>query len=203
MRIFTKRAERYAALGPVSEEYYVTALGVGTVLIAGDVPVELELPDADAVAPPSCPASRWTLALERYFAGEPVTFDLDVDAYAGVHGLTDFEREVYRALAAVPYGTALSYRDLATAAGHPDAYRAAGSVMARNELPVILPCHRVVKNDGRLGFYGDDPAWKARLLRLEGVAVDGDRLARAAGSSQAAGASREAGGPRRGAAVTA
>ena len=181
MRIFTKRAERYATLGPVSEEYYLTALGVGTVLIAGDVPVELELPDADAVAPPSCPSSRWTLGLERYFAGERVTFDLDVDAYAGVHGLTDFEREVYRALAAVPYGTALSYRDLAHAAGHPNAYRAAGSVMARNELPVILPCHRVVKNDGRLGFYGDDPAWKARLLRLEGVAVDGDRLAAAGG----------------------
>jgi methylated-DNA-[protein]-cysteine S-methyltransferase len=176
MRIFTKRAERYAALGPVSEEYYVTELGVGTVLVAGDVPVELELPEADAAAPPSCPASRWTLALERYFAGERVTFDLDVDAYAGAHGLTAFEREVYRALAVVPYGTALSYRDLATAAGHPNAYRAVGSAMARNALPVILPCHRVVKNDGRLGYYGDDPAWKARLLRLEGVGVDGDRL---------------------------
>jgi O-6-methylguanine DNA methyltransferase len=181
MRIFTKRAERYAALGPVSEEYYITDLGVGSVLVAGDLPVELELPDRDAEAPPSCPSSRWTRALERYFAGERVTFELDVDAYADVHGLTAFEREVYRALAAVPYGTALSYRDLATAAGHPNAYRAAGSVMARNALPVVLPCHRVVRNDGRLGRYGDDPAWKAALLRLEGVAVDGDRLAAAAG----------------------
>jgi methylated-DNA-[protein]-cysteine S-methyltransferase len=74
----------------------------------------------------------------------------------------------------------LSYRDLAAAAGHPNAYRATGSVMARNDLPVILPCHRVVKNDGRLGFYGDDPAWKARLLRLEGVGVRHDRLESAA-----------------------
>ncbi len=178
MRIFTRRAEPYAALGPVSEEYFVTGVGVGRLLVAGDLPLELDLPDPQLPPPPSCPTSRWTRALERYFGGEPVSFALDVDAYADAHGLTDFERDVYRALAAVPYGTALSYRDLAAAAGRPNAYRATGSVMARNALPVILPCHRVVKNDGRLGFYGDDPAWKARLLRLEGVALDGARLAR-------------------------
>jgi methylated-DNA-[protein]-cysteine S-methyltransferase len=45
--------------------------------------------------------------------------------------------------------------------------------MARNRLPVILPCHRVIRNDGRLGDYGDDPAWKARLLSLEGYAPQG------------------------------
>jgi methylated-DNA-[protein]-cysteine S-methyltransferase len=49
--------------------------------------------------------------------------------------------------------------------------------MARNALPVILPCHRVIKNDGRLGFYGDDPAWKERLLALEGVRVVEGRVA--------------------------
>jgi methylated-DNA-[protein]-cysteine S-methyltransferase len=177
MRIFTKRAERYSALGPVSEEYYVSSLGVGTVLVAGDLPVELGLPDGAAMAPPSCPSSRWTRLLERYFAGERVTFDLDVDAYADAHGLTDFERDVYRALARVPYGTAVSYRELAAAAGRPNAYRAAGSAMARNLLPVILPCHRIVRNDGRLGQYGDDPAWKERLLKLEGVQVTEGRLA--------------------------
>jgi len=176
MRIFTKRAERYAALGPVSEEFYVCPQGVGRLLIAGDLPLELDLPDPAAAVPPSCPSSRWTRLLERYFAGERVSFDLDVDAYAGAHGLTSFERAVYAALARVPYGTALSYRELADAAGQPNAYRAAGSVMARNELPVILPCHRVIRNDGRLGQYGDDPAWKERLLALEGVAVAGGRL---------------------------
>jgi methylated-DNA-[protein]-cysteine S-methyltransferase len=45
--------------------------------------------------------------------------------------------------------------------------------MARNPLPVILPCHRVIRNDGRLGDYGDDPRWKARLLALEGYTVPG------------------------------
>ena len=176
MRIFTKRAERYAPLGPVSEEYYITSFGVGTVLVAGELPLELTLPDATAVAPPSCPSSRWTRLLERYFAGERVAFDLDIDAYAAGHGLTDFEGDVYRALAEVPYGTAVSYRELAAAAGRPHAYRAAGSAMARNLLPVILPCHRVIRNDGRLGQYGDDPAWKQRLLQLEGVPVTEGRL---------------------------
>ena len=100
-----------------------------------------------------------------------MTFALDVDAYGEAHGFTGFELAVYRALAEVPYGRAVSYRDLAVAAGRPNAYRAVGSAMARNALPVILPCHRVIKNDGRLGSYGDDPAWKQRLLALEGVRV--------------------------------
>ena len=74
-----------------------------------------------------------------------------------------------RALARVPYGRTVSYRELARDAGHPAAWRATGSVMARNELPVILPCHRVTRSDGQLGRYGDDPSWKRRLLELEGA----------------------------------
>ncbi len=177
MRTFTRRAERYAGLGPLSEETYVCGLGVGRLLVAGDLPLEAELPDPEATASAGAgPSGRWARLLERYFAGERVAFELDVDAFVAAHGLTDFEREVYRALARVPYGTAVSYRELAAAAGRPSAYRAAGSVMARNVLPVILPCHRVVRNDGRLGQYGDDPAWKERLLTLEGMLVVEGRL---------------------------
>ncbi len=119
------------------------------------------------------PPSEWCRLLERYFAGEAVAFALDVTRYARVYGCTSFETAVLRALAAVPYGQPVSYRDLAVAAGYPNAYRAVGSVMARNRLPVILPCHRVIKNDGRLGDYGDDPMWKARLLALEGYVPRG------------------------------
>ena len=178
MRTFTKPADGPVVRGPAREEWYVTDLGVGRLLVAGDLPLEAELPDPDAAAPAGAgPSGRWACLLERYFAGERVAFDLDLDAYASTQGLTEFERDVYRALARVPYGTAVSYRELAAAAGRPNAYRAAGSVMARNLLPVILPCHRVVRNDGRLGQYGDDPAWKERLLKLEGVPVVGGRLA--------------------------
>lgn len=173
------RPDELARLGRITEEDYVCDSGVGHLLLAGGLPVALELPAPARSLKPGRPhgAGRWTHDLERYFAGEPVTFALDVDAYAAFHGFTDFELAVYRALSRVPYGEAVSYRDLALAAGRPAAYRAVGSAMARNALPVILPCHRVIRNDGRLGLYGDDPAWKERLLALEGVHVVDGRVA--------------------------
>jgi methylated-DNA-[protein]-cysteine S-methyltransferase len=187
MRTFTRPADR-TRRGRADVVSYTTELGRGSVILCDDLPIRLELPGAGAEAllereaaaasaePPPA-ASRWRTALERYFAGERLDFDLDVTAFAAAHGCTDFELAVYRALAGVAYGEVVSYRDLAVAAGRPNAYRAAGSVMARNPLPVILPCHRVVHNDGRLGLYGNDPAWKERLLALEGVALIEGRLA--------------------------
>jgi O-6-methylguanine DNA methyltransferase len=170
MRISTRQVERVRASGQRREETYDCALGTGRLLLSGDLPLEHELPDpARQPLPAAGPPSRWAGLLGQYFAGRPVAFGLDVDAYADALGFTDFERKVYACLAAVPYGTALSYRDLAVAAGHPNACRAVGTAMSRNRLPVILPCHRVIKNDGRLGGYGDDPAWKERLLAFEGV----------------------------------
>jgi methylated-DNA-[protein]-cysteine S-methyltransferase len=177
MRISTRPAE---GLGEASrrEETYSCRYGTGRIVTIDGVPFELTLPATAGSGPPGATASpgRWVRLLESYFAGAGVDFDLDLDAYATLAGLTDFEREVYAALVNVPRGTVVSYRELATVAGHPRAYRAVGSVMARNRLPVILPCHRVVRNDGALGLYGDDPSWKPRLLVLEGVKVRGGRL---------------------------
>lgn len=166
------RPDELVRLGRLTEEAFACHLGVGYVLLADGRPIALELPvPTRSGRRPHHGGSAWVRDLERYFAGERVTFKLDVDAYGAVHGFTGFELAVYKALARVPYGEVVSYRDLALAAGRPNAYRAVGSAMARNALPVILPCHRVIKNDGRLGFYGDDPAWKERLLALEGVRV--------------------------------
>ena len=170
-------------------EYYETAFGVGRLVLEGDLPVELDLPTPGRRASESEP-SRWGDLLARYFAGEQVAFPLDLERFLDAHGFTAFERDVLRALARVPYGRAVSYGDLAAAAGRPYAYRAAGSVMARNPLPVILPCHRIVHSDGSLGQYGDDPSWKPRLLRLEGL--DPDHLRRSSGSVDA----RRTGPPR-------
>lgn len=177
----------------VHEEYFVTRWGVGVVRLAGELPLELELPDPGRVASDGAPRGRWSGLLERYFAGEPVAFDLDVEAFAGAHGFTDFECDVTAALARVPRGAAVSYRDLAYAAGRPNAYRAVGSVMARNPLPVILPCHRVIHNDGTLGKYGDDPMWKQRLLRLEGWEPGGETARPRTAGPSAGGAPRSTG----------
>ena len=177
MRISTRQAEMPVATSR-REETYVCGFGTGRLLTSGELPLEVHLPGpgpgelAVADAP-----SRWALLLELYFAGEAVSFDLDIEAYAEAVGLTAFERATYAALVQIPRGSVLSYGALATAAGSPRAYRAVGSAMARNRLPVILPCHRVIRSDGYLGQYGDDPVWKERLLALEGVRLKGGRLA--------------------------
>ena len=165
------RPDEVAALGRLTERPYVCAFGVGHVLLAGELPLALELPDPEAGRRLWPPPAATGHTISRVFRRRSCPFTLDADAYAAVHGFTDFERDVYEAFTRVPYGEVASYRDLAPEAGRPNAYRAVGSAMSRNALPVILPCHRVIKNDGRLGFYGDDPAWKERLLALEGVRV--------------------------------
>lgn len=200
MHSSTRPAE--SAVTARRSEAFATPFGVGRLTLIGDLPIELELPvpggpeggreggareDAragDAPGATSAAAHRWVERLEAYFAGEPVTFDLDVAAHCRARGFTAFETAVYTALAAVPYGRAVSYRDLAHAAGRPNAYRAVGTAMSHNALPVILPCHRVIKNDGTPGLYGDDPAWKIRLLQLEGALLPGaTRVARASRGS--------------------
>jgi O-6-methylguanine DNA methyltransferase len=164
MRTRTRRGEGEI---PRRVVVYETSLGRGSLALAGDLPVALALPSTGRAA--GATDECWSPLLERYFAGDEVVFPLDVERHIGARRLTPFEGDVIRALARVPYGVAVSYGDLARAAGHPRAWRAVGTVMAGNELPVILPCHRVVRSDGALGRYGDDPAWKARLLALEGV----------------------------------
>src|SRR5271157_4531244 len=155
------------------EVYFGTSYGTGRMVLRGEQPVELEIPDPSRQPPAGAALDdgRWCELLSRYFSGERVEFPLDVGSYIEQLGCSDFEADVLRALARVPYGRTVSYRDLARDAGHPTAWRAVGSVMARNELPVILPCHRVTRSDGRLGNYGDDPSWKRRLLGLEGAAA--------------------------------
>ena len=85
-------------------------------------------------------------------------------------GVSAFQRRVLAAAAAIPYGEVRTYRQIAAAAHAPGAARAVGTALARNPVPVLIPCHRVVRADGRLGEYtGGGPATKRRLLRHEGV----------------------------------
>ena len=192
----------------MKEEFYETPWGPGRLVTVDDLPLEIDLPELTRsvgealqvepgagqrvspaagrmVGPDAAPASLWRRLLERYFAGQRVTFKLDAAAFAAAQRCTRFSAAVYAALATVPYGEVVSYRDLAVLAGHPDAYRAVGSAMARNPLPVILPCHRVIKNDGVCGRYGTDSSWKPRLLALEGRSVDANGKVRARGNARA------------------
>ena len=88
-----------------------------------------------------------------------------------------FRGAALRACADIPQGQVATYGQIARAAGSPGAARAVGSAMAANPVPVIIPCHRVVRADGQLGEYGmGGPAMKERMLRAEGVAITNGRI---------------------------
>lgn len=103
--------------------------------------------------------------LEEYFAGRRSRFDLPLDLQLA-HG---FRRTVLARLPEIGYGQTASYAAVAAAAGHPKAVRAAATACATNPLPVIVPCHRVVRSNGTIGQYIGGPEAKRTLLTLEGV----------------------------------
>jgi methylated-DNA-[protein]-cysteine S-methyltransferase len=107
--------------------------------------------------------------LDEYFAGRRRTFELKTDR-ALIHG---FARAVLTQTARIPYGSFLTYAEVAAEAGSPRAHRAAGSALARNPIPIVIPCHRVLRSGGVIGNYGGGPEMKARLLAMEGAEVSG------------------------------
>ncbi len=80
---------------------------------------------------------------------------------------TSFRLDVWHALSEIPYGKTVTYTELAAAAGHPKAVRAAGSACAENRIPIIVPCHRVVPSAGGVGSYVGGSELKSRLLAIE------------------------------------
>lgn len=147
--------------------YDVPGWGVGELWLEGDVLLHHEPP-----SPGRRPAQRaghgppLQESLLAYFRGEQVAFD---DVELDLEDATPFQRAVVDALRGVPRGETVTYGELATLAGHPNAYRAAGSVCASNRFPIVVPCHRVVSANG-IGPYGPSGTeYKRRLLALEGV----------------------------------
>lgn len=100
--------------------------------------------------------------LREYFAGRRKNFDLPINPVGTV-----FQKKTWKILREIPYGTAISYAELARRIGQPKACRAVGNANGRNPLPIIIPCHRVIASDGSLGGYGGGTALKQKLLDLE------------------------------------
>jgi len=111
------------------------------------------------------PIDKARRELDEYFEGRRRRFDLPLDLAL----LADFNRRVLRELARVPYGEVVTYGELAARAARPRAARAVGTVMNRNPLPIVLPCHRVIGANGKLVGYGGGLERKEALLRLEGA----------------------------------
>lgn len=116
---------------------------------------------------PSHPAAKkLTTLLTCYFAGERV--DFSAVPVAIKHG-TAFQRRVWQAMCAIPYGEVRTYTELAAHIGHPRAVRAVGNAAAANPIVIVIPCHRVVRSDGTIGNYGGGYQRKQHLLALEGA----------------------------------
>lgn len=169
------------AAGLVDATYEVVDTPIGPLLIVatdrGVVRVAFEGEDHDAVladlaatigprilqAPePSVAATQ----VAEYFAGRRRAFELPLD----LRLVTGFRHDVVAHLAAIPYGTTASYATVAADVGNPGAVRAVGTACARNPVPILLPCHRVVRADGTPGRYRGGDAAKRLLLALESAA---------------------------------
>jgi methylated-DNA-[protein]-cysteine S-methyltransferase len=103
--------------------------------------------------------------LDQYFAGKRTSFELPIDwrLHEG------FGRRVLKATARIPYGRLLTYADVAAKAGSPRGSRAAGNALGSNRMPIVVPCHRVVRTGGSMGGYTGGVERKEFLLELEGA----------------------------------
>lgn len=113
--------------------------------------------DSEALAP-------YLTEFRAYFAGELQRFTLPLAAQG-----TAFQRSVWQALCDIPYGETRSYGDIAQAIGKPSASRAVGAANGRNPLSIIVPCHRVIGQNGSLTGYAGGLPIKQALLKLEGI----------------------------------
>ncbi|MBC1284566.1 methylated-DNA--[protein]-cysteine S-methyltransferase [Listeria booriae] len=118
----------------------------------------------EAISAEETPLMRELKAeLQQFFKGEIQDFTVPIEVVG-----TDFQMRVWEALRTIPYGEVVSYKDIAELAGSPKAVRAVGQANHANPIPIIIPCHRVIQADGKIGGYnGSDVERKQWLLALE------------------------------------
>ncbi|MFC4590842.1 methylated-DNA--[protein]-cysteine S-methyltransferase [Sphaerisporangium corydalis] len=178
-RLHERLVERARQEGVLDVAYRTLDTPVGTLLLAataqGLVKVAYAVQDHDAVLRQlagsvsprilSAPArlDDTSRQIDEYFAGRRTRFELPLDWRLS----TGFRREVLRHLCDIGYGRTESYAQVASAAGSPRAVRAVGTACATNPLPLVVPCHRVVRSDGSAGGYAGGADAKHTLLALE------------------------------------
>ncbi len=98
------------------------------------------------------------------------------DGFGRIYYMT-FAQKVFQVVSKIPHGKVMTYAAVAKAAGRPRAYRAVGNVLNKNPRPIEIPCHRVVKSDGKVGGYVGGIYKKVRLLQQEGIPIYNNRIA--------------------------
>lgn len=174
-------AERFAAAAPADVRYAVLETAIGTIVAASterglarlayddlNGGVDAILDSLARRLSPRILEGRAALdpvarELDEYFAGRRRAFDLPLDLAL----MGGFGRRVLQAASAIPYGQVATYREVAERAGNPGASRAAGNALGANPIPVVIPCHRVVRSGGGLGGYTGGLQRKQHLLAIE------------------------------------
>lgn len=143
----------------VESEGYIVKIAFGTEVLPSDAKIQQKPVLTNAVQ-----------QLKEYFAGTRKTFDLPFNAEG-----SDFQKKVWEALRAIPYGSTASYKEIGERIGQPKAFRAVGAASHKNPLLIAIPCHRVLGADGRLVGYAAGLDVKEKLLTLESLhsACDG------------------------------
>jgi methylated-DNA-[protein]-cysteine S-methyltransferase len=154
--------------------YCVFDSPIGPLLIAGDQEGlryihfpkngKAAKPDGTWVESNSGAVAEAVAQLRQYFAGRLTEFDLPLAPQG-----TQFQLAVWRELRRIPYGETVSYGELARRIGNPKASRAVGSANGANQIPIVIPCHRVLAAGGQLGGFGGGLPIKEALLNLEGA----------------------------------
>jgi methylated-DNA-[protein]-cysteine S-methyltransferase len=148
--------------------YYTYASEAGPFTLASDGAVLVRFAFGrvafDGACAPCALTNRAATEVQQYLSGRRQVFDVPLRLEG-----TPFQKDVWAAIANIPYGQTRTYADVAASAGHPGASRAVGQACNANPLAVFVPCHRVVGAHGRLGGYAFGPARKEFLLELEGA----------------------------------
>ena len=141
--------------------------GIRRILLSNNAPFEQYLhnnfPD-EKVVNNNFELKKSSNQIHEYFDLSRKEFSLDIDIQ-----LSSYYRKVLKKVENIPYGKTASYKLIAIETGNPKASRAVGNANANNPLPIIIPCHRVIANDGRIGGYGGGLKTKRFLLELEGA----------------------------------
>lgn len=109
--------------------------------------------------------------ISDYFLGNTTKFTVALDLIG-----TDFQKQVWKALMEIPYGETTSYKEIANKINNPNAMRAVGMANNKNKVPIIIPCHRVIGADGGLVGYGGGLHIKEKLLQLEGIKIQNQKV---------------------------
>lgn len=144
-------------------DYLITPLGWIKLVASRNTLLEISFVEQPAEdLSPNRITTKARNQLEEYFSAERRTFDLPLNPQG-----TDFQKQVWQALQKIPFGTTMSYKQIAEMINNPRAVRAVGLANGKNPIPIIIPCHRVIAADGQLGGFSAGLWRKEWLLKHE------------------------------------